>query len=115
MKVAVGGDQSYLSTVLGCFVEQLASKTPDWLSYVRFLILPVGTLRSHTRYLLTRSPAHSRPSHDAPVFVPPSPGAHPLAKYLGALDSKFNSLFMDAGWRELFARVESPPLGRADL
>uniref|UniRef100_A0A665TC39 Uncharacterized protein n=1 Tax=Echeneis naucrates TaxID=173247 RepID=A0A665TC39_ECHNA len=42
VKVAVGGDQSYLSTVLCCFVEQLASKTPDWLNYIRFLILPVG-------------------------------------------------------------------------
>ncbi|XP_040041406.2 phosphofurin acidic cluster sorting protein 1 isoform X2 [Gasterosteus aculeatus] len=84
LKVAVGGDQSYLSTVLCCFVEQLASKTPDWLSYVRFLVLPVG--------------------------------AHPLAKYLAALDSKFNDLFMDTGWRELFGRVESPsldPLGVA--
>ncbi|XP_078128351.1 phosphofurin acidic cluster sorting protein 1-like [Sander vitreus] len=78
VKVALGGDQSYLSTVLGCFVEQLASKTPDWLSYVRFLILPVG--------------------------------AHPLAKYLAALDSKFSALFMDASWRELFGRLEPPPL-----
>ncbi|XP_074487354.1 phosphofurin acidic cluster sorting protein 1-like isoform X2 [Sebastes fasciatus] len=78
VKVAVGGDQSYLSTVLCCFVEQLASKTPDWLSYVRFLILPVGP--------------------------------HPLAKYLAGMDSKFNSLFMDAGWRELFGRLESPSL-----
>ncbi|XP_029284150.1 phosphofurin acidic cluster sorting protein 1-like isoform X2 [Cottoperca gobio] len=78
VKVAVGGDQSYLSTVLCCFVEQLASKTTDWLSYVRFLILPIG--------------------------------AHPLAKYLATLDNKFNSLFMDAGWRELFGRLESPPL-----
>ncbi|XP_070772574.1 phosphofurin acidic cluster sorting protein 1 [Enoplosus armatus] len=78
VKVAVGGDQSYLSTALCCFVEQLASKTPDWLNYVRFLILPVG--------------------------------AHPLAKYLASLDSKFNSLFMDAGWRELFGRLEPPPL-----
>ncbi|XP_044045266.1 LOW QUALITY PROTEIN: phosphofurin acidic cluster sorting protein 1-like [Siniperca chuatsi] len=78
VKVAVGGDQSYLSTALCCFVEQLASKTPDWLNYVRFLILPVG--------------------------------AHPLAKYLAALDSKFSGLFMDAGWRELFGRLEPPPL-----
>lgn len=44
------------------------------------------------------------------VFIT-SPGAHPLAKYLAALDSKFNSLFMDAGWRELFGRLEPPPLG----
>ncbi|XP_028453434.1 phosphofurin acidic cluster sorting protein 1 isoform X1 [Perca flavescens] len=78
VKVALGGDQSYLSSVLGCFVEQLASKTPDWLSYFRFLILPIG--------------------------------AHPLAKYLAALDSKFSALFMDASWRELFGRVEPPPL-----
>ncbi|CAK6978727.1 phosphofurin acidic cluster sorting protein 1-like [Scomber scombrus] len=78
VKVALGGDQSYLSTVLCCFVEQLASKTPDWLNYVRFLILPVGL--------------------------------HPLAKFLSSLDSKFNSLFMDAGWRELFGRPEPPQL-----
>ncbi|XP_070843930.1 phosphofurin acidic cluster sorting protein 1 isoform X1 [Chaetodon trifascialis] len=78
VKVAVGGDQSYLSTILCCFVEQLASKTPDWLNYVRFLILPVGP--------------------------------HPLAKFLAALDSKFNNLFMDASWRELFGRLEPPPL-----
>lgn len=45
MKVAVGGDQSYLSTVLCCFVEQLASKTPDWLNYIRFLVLPLGMPR----------------------------------------------------------------------
>ncbi|XP_063736821.1 phosphofurin acidic cluster sorting protein 1-like [Eleginops maclovinus] len=43
LKVAVAGDQSYLSTVLCCFVEQMASKTPDWLNYVRFLIIPIGT------------------------------------------------------------------------
>lgn len=42
IKVAVAGDQSYLSTVLRCFVEQLANKTPDWLSYIRFLVIPVG-------------------------------------------------------------------------
>ncbi|XP_061088895.1 LOW QUALITY PROTEIN: phosphofurin acidic cluster sorting protein 2 [Conger conger] len=43
IKVAVTGDQSYLSTVLRFFVEQLANKTPDWLSYIRFLVIPVGS------------------------------------------------------------------------
>lgn len=42
MKVAVAGDQSYLSTILRFFVEQLANKTPDWLSYIRFLVIPLG-------------------------------------------------------------------------
>ncbi|KAG7267210.1 hypothetical protein CRUP_007333 [Coryphaenoides rupestris] len=43
IKVAVAGDQCYLSTVLRFFVEQLANKTPDWLSYIRFLVIPIGS------------------------------------------------------------------------
>ncbi|XP_074805890.1 phosphofurin acidic cluster sorting protein 2-like isoform X2 [Natator depressus] len=43
VKVAVAGDQSYLSVVLRLFVEQLASKTPDWLNYLRFLVVPLGS------------------------------------------------------------------------
>ncbi|XP_056113700.1 phosphofurin acidic cluster sorting protein 2 isoform X2 [Rhinichthys klamathensis goyatoka] len=43
VKVGVAGDQGYLSTVLRFFVEQLANKTPDWLSYIRFLIIPIGS------------------------------------------------------------------------
>ncbi|XP_015258567.1 PREDICTED: phosphofurin acidic cluster sorting protein 1-like [Cyprinodon variegatus] len=82
VKVGVAGDQSYLNTVLNCFVDQLANKTPDWLHYLCFLIIPYGV--------------------------------HPLAKYLSVLDGKFGSLFLDAGWRELFGRAEPPlldPLG----
>uniref|UniRef100_A0A665WMH1 Phosphofurin acidic cluster sorting protein 2-like n=1 Tax=Echeneis naucrates TaxID=173247 RepID=A0A665WMH1_ECHNA len=80
MKVAVAGDQSYLSTILRFFVEQLANKTPDWLSYIRFLVIPIGS--------------------------------HPLAKYVASFDSKFNSIFMDTAWRELFCRTERPASGR---
>ncbi|XP_071596078.1 phosphofurin acidic cluster sorting protein 1-like isoform X1 [Heliangelus exortis] len=43
VKVVVAGDQSYLSVVLRFFVEQLASKTPDWLNYLRFLLVPLGS------------------------------------------------------------------------
>ncbi|MBN3270708.1 PACS1 protein, partial [Polyodon spathula] len=42
IKVAVAGDHSYLSAILRFFVEQLANKTPDWLNYIRFLIIPIG-------------------------------------------------------------------------
>ncbi|XP_050950734.1 phosphofurin acidic cluster sorting protein 2 isoform X2 [Labeo rohita] len=83
IKVAVTGDQSYLSTVLRCFVEQLANKTPDWLSYIRFLVIPVG--------------------------------CHPLAKYISAFDSKFNNIFMDAGWRDMFGRLEAPNSDNIDV
>uniref|UniRef100_A0A8C2G885 Si:ch211-126j24.1 n=1 Tax=Cyprinus carpio TaxID=7962 RepID=A0A8C2G885_CYPCA len=83
IKVAVAGDQSYLSTVLRCFVEQLANKTPDWLSYIRFLVIPVG--------------------------------CHPLAKYISAFDNKFNNIFMDAGWRDVFGRLEAPNSDNIDV
>ncbi|KAJ8393220.1 hypothetical protein AAFF_G00062920 [Aldrovandia affinis] len=83
MKVAVAGDQSYLSTVLRFFVEQLANKTPDWLSYIRFLVIPFGS--------------------------------HPLAKYVASFDSRFNSIFMDTAWREMFCRTEPPTSDSIDV
>ncbi|XP_061817062.1 phosphofurin acidic cluster sorting protein 2-like isoform X2 [Nerophis lumbriciformis] len=83
MKVAVAGDQSYLSTILRFFVEQLANKTPDWLSYIRFLVIPIGS--------------------------------HPLAKYVASFDSKFNCIFMDTAWRELFCRTERPTSDNIDV
>ncbi|KAA0718369.1 Phosphofurin acidic cluster sorting protein 1 [Triplophysa tibetana] len=83
IKVAVAGDQGYLSTVLRFFVDLLANKTPDWLSYIRFLIIPLGS--------------------------------HPLAKHVSSFDSKFNSMFMDPSWRELFCRSEPPPSDTVDV
>lgn len=44
VKVAVVGGQSYLGAVLRLFVSQLASKTSDWLSHIRFLVIPLGKL-----------------------------------------------------------------------
>ncbi|KAL4612821.1 phosphofurin acidic cluster sorting protein 1-like isoform X2 [Arapaima gigas] len=83
IKVAVAGDQSYLSTILRFFVEQLANKTPDWLTYIRFLVIPIGS--------------------------------HPLAKYVASFDSRFNNIFMDAGWRETFSRTEPPVSDNIDV
>uniref|UniRef100_S4RCM2 Phosphofurin acidic cluster sorting protein 2 n=1 Tax=Petromyzon marinus TaxID=7757 RepID=S4RCM2_PETMA len=42
IRLAVAGGQSYLSYVLRHFVEQLSNKTPDWLSYLRFLLIPLA-------------------------------------------------------------------------
>lgn len=42
VKIAVAGAQHYLSAILRLFVEQLSHKTPDWLGYMRFLIIPLG-------------------------------------------------------------------------
>ncbi|XP_072562628.1 phosphofurin acidic cluster sorting protein 1a isoform X2 [Paramormyrops kingsleyae] len=43
VKVAVVGGQSYLGAILRLFVSQLASKTSDWLSHIRFLVIPLGS------------------------------------------------------------------------
>lgn len=42
IKIAVAGAQHYLSAVLRLFVDHLSHKTPDWLGYMRFLIIPLG-------------------------------------------------------------------------
>ncbi|KAM6912132.1 phosphofurin acidic cluster sorting protein 2 [Xenentodon cancila] len=76
IKIAVAGAQHYLSAVLRLFVDHLSHKTPDWLSYMRFLIIPLG--------------------------------AHPVSKYLGTIDYRYNSLFQDAAWRDLFHKPEAP-------
>uniref|UniRef100_H2LZZ3 Phosphofurin acidic cluster sorting protein 2 n=1 Tax=Oryzias latipes TaxID=8090 RepID=H2LZZ3_ORYLA len=83
IKVAVAGAQNYLSAVLRLFVDHLSHKTPDWLSYMRFLIIPLGT--------------------------------HPVSKYLGTIDCRYNSLFQDAAWRELFHRPEAPAVAQENL
>uniref|UniRef100_A0A669PQ29 Phosphofurin acidic cluster sorting protein 2 n=1 Tax=Phasianus colchicus TaxID=9054 RepID=A0A669PQ29_PHACC len=75
IKIAVAGAQNYLSAVLRLFVEQLSHKTPDWLGYMRFLIIPLGS--------------------------------HPVAKYLGSVDYRYNNFFQDVAWRDLFNKLEA--------
>ncbi|XP_054141908.1 phosphofurin acidic cluster sorting protein 2 isoform X6 [Melozone crissalis] len=75
IKIAVAGAQNYLSAVLRLFVEQLSHKTPDWLGYMKFLIIPLGS--------------------------------HPVAKYLGSVDYRYNNFFQDLAWRDLFNKLEA--------
>ncbi|XP_047466702.1 phosphofurin acidic cluster sorting protein 2 isoform X10 [Mugil cephalus] len=83
IKIAVAGAQHYLSAVLRLFVDHLSHKTPDWLGYMRFLIIPLG--------------------------------AHPVSKYLGTIDYRYNSLFQDAAWRDLFHKPEAPVIAQENL
>ncbi|XP_043413062.1 LOW QUALITY PROTEIN: phosphofurin acidic cluster sorting protein 2 [Prionailurus bengalensis] len=75
VKIAVAGAQHYLSAVLRLFVEQLSHKTPDWLGYMRFLIIPLGS--------------------------------HPVARYLGSVDYRYNNFFQDLAWKDLFNKLEA--------
>ncbi|KAJ7402643.1 Phosphofurin acidic cluster sorting protein 1 [Pitangus sulphuratus] len=114
VKVVVAGDQSYLSVVLRFFVEQLASKTPDWLNYLRFLLVPLGEspCEPGPRAVLSYLPR-------LPCLEPTLPflptGSHPLAKYLASVDNKYSTLFLDTAWRELFSRAEPPTADTVDI
>ena len=41
------------------------------------------------------------------------PGTSAIAKYLGGIDSTYNSLFMDSQWRDMFEKQDSPKLGES--
>lgn len=46
------------------------------------------------------------------TFTPsPSPGSHPVAKHIGALDNRYSSSFLDGAWRDVFSRSEPPQTG----
>ncbi|CDQ73723.1 unnamed protein product [Oncorhynchus mykiss] len=49
VKVVVAGGQSYLGAILHFFVTQLANKTSDWLSLIRFLVVPLGERETELR------------------------------------------------------------------
>ncbi|KAK3524313.1 hypothetical protein QTP70_027881 [Hemibagrus guttatus] len=38
-------------------------------------------------------------------------GSHPVAKYLGSLDNRYRSAFLDSAWREFFSRTDPPQSG----
>ncbi|XP_027032589.2 phosphofurin acidic cluster sorting protein 1a isoform X4 [Tachysurus fulvidraco] len=38
-------------------------------------------------------------------------GSHPVAKYLGSLDNRYRSAFLDSAWREFFSRTDQPQPG----
>uniref|UniRef100_G1QE78 Phosphofurin acidic cluster sorting protein 2 n=1 Tax=Myotis lucifugus TaxID=59463 RepID=G1QE78_MYOLU len=75
VKMAVAGAQPYFNAVLRVFVEQLSQQPPQWLEYMHFLVIPLGS--------------------------------HPLASYLGSMDCRYNNLFQDLYWRDMFNNLES--------
>ncbi|XP_067680503.1 phosphofurin acidic cluster sorting protein 2-like isoform X3 [Haliotis asinina] len=43
IKVGVAGGDSYINSVLRPYVEQLSSKSHDWQTYTKFLVIPFGS------------------------------------------------------------------------
>ncbi|XP_069750221.1 phosphofurin acidic cluster sorting protein 1-like [Narcine bancroftii] len=42
-------------------------------------------------------------------------GFHPVAKYMASLDSRYNTLFLDSAWTELFGKSEPPTVDALDV
>ncbi|XP_054259637.1 phosphofurin acidic cluster sorting protein 2 [Macrosteles quadrilineatus] len=42
IKLLLAGSDSFINCVLRHYVEQLSSKPPDWQTYIRFLVVPLG-------------------------------------------------------------------------
>ncbi|KAK7463324.1 hypothetical protein BaRGS_00038125, partial [Batillaria attramentaria] len=43
IKVGIMGGDAYINSVLRPYVEHFSAKTPDWQSFIKFLIIPFGT------------------------------------------------------------------------
>ncbi|XP_077143459.1 phosphofurin acidic cluster sorting protein 1 [Ranitomeya variabilis] len=43
LKIVCVGGHTFLSFLLGAYVTNLAGRTPDWLGYLRFLLVPLGS------------------------------------------------------------------------
>ncbi|CAB1315949.1 unnamed protein product [Coregonus sp. 'balchen'] len=71
VKVVVAGGQSYLGAILHFFVTQLANKTSDWLSLIRFLVVPLGC-HPVAKHLASLDPRYSAVLN---VCSPPLPAA----------------------------------------
>ncbi|KAM7069278.1 phosphofurin acidic cluster sorting protein 2-like [Molossus nigricans] len=50
VKIVVVGTEQYLNAVLQLYVEQLSHQMPDWLGYVCFVVIPLGS-HAVARYL----------------------------------------------------------------
>ncbi|XP_024897901.1 phosphofurin acidic cluster sorting protein 2 [Pteropus alecto] len=60
--------------------------TSDWQGQVGAGVLPTG--RGH-------------------LTPPPPAGSHPVARYLGSVDYRYNNFFQDLAWRDLFNKLEA--------
>lgn len=94
------------------------TSAPSWGS--SWSSLPIRPPTGSAIYASSLSPSvpqlefRQNPSEDVDCFLTKwiFAGSHPLAKYVASFDSRFNNIFMDTAWRELFCRTERPTSGR---
>lgn len=86
------GPDSYVNSVLRCYVEQFSSKPPDWKSYLKFYIVPLVTNVAGSTNNNSGSGIGTGGSNNT------------LARYLASLDRYYNVNFVSDSWREALDR-----------
>ncbi|GAB6022099.1 hypothetical protein CHUAL_006242 [Chamberlinius hualienensis] len=77
IRVVIGGSDSYINSILRPYVEQMSGKPSEWLTYMKFLIVPISN------------------------------GPNSLAKYLCNVDVTYQASFGDQLWRDCVEKVDN--------
>lgn len=94
VKIVLAGTDSYFNLVLQQFIEFLSSRSPEWMTYFLFLLVPLGELVMCPFFLI--------PTSTKIVFAL---GKTKLGQYLASLDSHYGRLFSDQVWYDAFERT----------
>ncbi|XP_046401591.1 phosphofurin acidic cluster sorting protein 1 [Ischnura elegans] len=128
IKVILAGSDSFINSVLRHYVEQLSFKSSEWQSYIRFLIIPLGS-NMLSRYLGSLDVLYAsafsgdtwrelieRATEGSAASVATSPTPSPLTSALPPNSSALNSLnstndsdslaASSPEWREALSRVQ---------
>ena len=116
IKVAIAGGDGYMNLVLRPYVEQFSAKSHDWQNYIKFLFIPLGTKCSWSLFMKnTFDMYNAKPDTDVKntiTFI--SLGNSSLGKFLGALDSTYNTMFQDNTWKDTFEKSENQRPGTTE-
>ncbi|XP_046447213.1 phosphofurin acidic cluster sorting protein 2-like isoform X10 [Daphnia pulex] len=94
VKVVLMGPDSYVNSVLRCYVEQFSSKPPDWKNYLKFYIVP----------LVTNSGSSAGTNNNSGNGIGTGGSNNTLSRYLASLDRYYNVNFVSDSWREALDR-----------
>ena len=95
VKVVLMGPDSYVNSVLRCYVEQFSSKPPDWKNYLKFYIVPLVT---------NAGGGCSGSNNNSGNGIGTGGSNNTLARYLASLDRYYNVNFVSDSWRETLDR-----------
>lgn len=87
------GPDSYVNSVLRCYVEQFSSKPPDWKNHLKFYIVPLVTGSSSLSGGSNNNTGNGMGGSN-----------NTLARYLASLDRYYNVNFVSDSWREALDR-----------